>query len=108
VSENRFEYEGPLSVSFEEGVYGEMTTGDWGEPNVYGVHSFEGEDLAEVIYDMLGGKRDKDGWSHARVVKRVRVVVEVLDADEHKPSPPPEAPTHDGVDFDPPPAPEVP
>jgi hypothetical protein len=88
-------------------VYGEMTTGDWGEPNRHGVHSFEGDDLAEVVYDMLGGKRDKDGWSHARVVKRVRVVVEVLDAEEHKPPPPPRGARDDAVDFEPPAPPEM-
>jgi hypothetical protein len=106
VSENRFEYEGPLSVSFEEGYLVEM--GDYNATNRYGEHLFVGDDLGEAIYDLIGGKRNDYDWPDGRVVKRVRVVVEVLDAEEHKPPPPPEGPTSDGVDFDPPAPPEVP
>jgi hypothetical protein len=102
----RFEYEGPLSVNYEEGVYGEIEMGDYGEPNRFGVHRFEGDGLADVVFDMIGGQREDDGWPNDRAVKRVRIVVEVLDAEEHKPPKPPEL-TEVPPGFEPPAPPEM-
>jgi hypothetical protein len=88
---DRFEYEGPLSVDFCSEGYGEIEMGDYGKKNHRGVIPFEGEDLAYVVFDLIGGDRerlDQDSWLPTHVVKRVRVVIEVLDAEEYLPPKP--------------------
>jgi hypothetical protein len=89
---DRFEYEGPLSVDFCSEGYGEIEMGDYIEPNKFGVHRFEGDNLAWKVFDMIGGQRDEEGWPIYRVVKRVRIVVEVIDGDEYPAPKTPEMP----------------
>jgi hypothetical protein len=98
----RFEYEGPLSVSFTSEGYGEITMGDY--KNRRSTYYFDGTDLAESVFDLIGGDEDKHLRDHA--VKRVRIVVEVLDAEEHLAPEPPKGPgTPPG--FEPPAPPEM-
>lgn len=109
----RIEYEGPVSIDFEEG-YPVLETGEWLPPNHRGHSRFDGDNLADQLYELVDSKTDGDGWRSPIVLTRVRVVLEVLDSTELEPPKPPPTPEQleeypaPPIDFDPPPAPETP
>jgi hypothetical protein len=62
----RLEYEGPIVISMEEGVYGEVCLADLPHP----------DNLAEIIYEMLEVEKEEGYLPDVDVY--ARVVVEIL------------------------------